>query len=123
MIRKEFMIKINLYYEDYMFAEDYKLWVEIAKRKGLFYIEYQPLLYYRIPETQINDKDQKRSTSLMKKDIVQFLINLYEDKTPFLNDMNEVMGEMIDAELLNENEMYKFNYQIIVNNIDVIELL
>lgn len=48
MLRKEFLIKNNLKYEDYFPADDYKLWFEIAKMNGKFYMVPQPLLFYRV---------------------------------------------------------------------------
>ena len=59
MIRKKFLIENKLHYENYPYAEDYKLWIEIAKKGGIFYVESQPLLYYRISETQITQKKER----------------------------------------------------------------
>jgi glycosyltransferase involved in cell wall biosynthesis len=54
MIRKDFLNVHHLRYDNYECAEDYKLWYEIAKRKGVFYVESQPLLNYRVSDEQIS---------------------------------------------------------------------
>ena len=38
MIRKAFLMENGLLYENYAYAEDYKLWIEAAKKNALFYI-------------------------------------------------------------------------------------
>ena len=53
MIRMDFLKKNALKYENCPYAEDFKFWVEIAKSGGRFYIDSQPLLYYRISDSQV----------------------------------------------------------------------
>ena len=66
MIRMDFLKKNALKYENYPYAEDFKFWVEIAKSGGRFYIDSQPLLYYRISDSQVSSqkvvsKEQQQS--------------------------------------------------------------
>lgn len=48
MMRNSFIKRHKLRYEYYDYAEDYKWWVEMAKRGAVFYIESQPLVFHRI---------------------------------------------------------------------------
>lgn len=76
MLKKEFLIRHNLRYVDYPYAEDYKLWSEIAKRNGIFYIEKTPLLLYRISKDQVTRKDiaeGERQTKKIQNEMVEFL--------------------------------------------------
>lgn len=55
----------NILYENHKHAEDYKLWFEIAKRGGIFFIEEQPLLYYRLNDRQVSKlyAEEQKQTS------------------------------------------------------------
>lgn len=54
-IRKDFLYRNNLVYKhNFPFAEDYQLWVDIAKCGGSGYILPIPLVQYRISETQVS---------------------------------------------------------------------
>jgi glycosyltransferase involved in cell wall biosynthesis len=88
LIRRDFLQIHKLEYELYPYAEDYKLWTEIAKKGGLFYIEPQALIYYRISDSQISekkDKDQIVTTQLIKDEIIEYLIEQSSIGKPSLN--------------------------------------
>jgi len=53
ILKKEFLIKNNLKYENCFLIEDYKLWFEMAKKNGLFYIAPYHLVNYRQSSDQI----------------------------------------------------------------------
>jgi putative glycosyltransferase len=77
MLRSSFLQAHHLRYEDYPYAEDYKLWVEIAKRGGNFYIESQPLLRYRISPTQVTQRhgrEQQATAQRIQDEILDTLI-------------------------------------------------
>jgi glycosyltransferase involved in cell wall biosynthesis len=76
MIRKAFLEKHELKYQNYPFTEDYKLWFEIAKRGGIFYIEPQPLLRYRISSEQVsitNESKMNEAAARVQAEILTFL--------------------------------------------------
>lgn len=76
MMRKEFFIENNLRYENYPHAEDYKLWFEVAKKNGNFYIEPTPLLAYRLSDDQITSVHQKEiglQSQLIQKEVNKYL--------------------------------------------------
>jgi len=75
MMRRSFLIKHDLRYENLPHVEDYKLWFEVAKKGGSFYIEPTALLAYRISENQITNV-QKEEISLMSR-LIQKEVNKY----------------------------------------------
>lgn len=56
MIRKSFLKKHHIQYKDYPYAEDYKLWTDITRLGGTFYIIPQQLLFYRVGNSQVSVK-------------------------------------------------------------------
>lgn len=77
MMRKEFLIKNGLRYENYPHAEDYKLWVEIAKRNGVFYVEPAPLLCYRTSADQVltvHYDEILQTSELIQREIIDYLL-------------------------------------------------
>ena len=77
MIRTDFLREHKLKYENYFYAEDFKFWTEIAKMGGQFYIDNQPLLYYRISDNQVSkqkSEEQKATTEIIITEIIEYLI-------------------------------------------------
>jgi len=76
MLKKEFLIKNHLKYEDYFPADDYKLWFEIAKKGGKFYMVPKPLLSYRFSFYQsgtILVREQNRIAASIRQEIKAYL--------------------------------------------------
>ncbi|MBR1789908.1 MAG: glycosyltransferase [Bacteroidaceae bacterium] len=78
MIRKSFLQEHKLHYKNYPYAEDYKLWVDVSRIGGIFYVIPTPLLMYRISNTQVSEmyhEEQHATTLLIKQEIVEELLN------------------------------------------------
>jgi len=76
MMRRDFLVKHDLRYENFPHVEDYKLWFEVAKKNGNFYIEPTPLLAYRISENQITNVQKEEmsiQSRLIQKEVNRFL--------------------------------------------------
>lgn len=77
IFKTEFVKKNNLKYQHYNYAEDYKMWVEAAKKGATFYIEPQSLLFYRCHEQQVSmsKSEEQRTTSFqIKEEIIDYLL-------------------------------------------------
>lgn len=114
MIRREFLCRYSLSYERYNYAEDYKLWVEIAKLGGIFYIESQPLLYYRISSDQVSNKNQEiqKKTSLkIQREILDYLL-LINSKYKGLSHILKGMDISGFENILTEEDVYNFYYNV-----------
>jgi len=78
MVKREFLIKHNLRYMNYPHAEDYKLWSEVAKKGGVFYVEPQALTAYRFSIDQISRKNAQEVINQSKRiedEIKEFIKN------------------------------------------------
>lgn len=97
MYRSDIINRYELTYQNYIYAEDYLFWSEAARKGAHFFIEAQPLYYYRMWENQVGRKyrkEQVESTWKVKKQITEWLIqdmgnleieNLYQ-RTLLLNE-------------------------------------
>lgn len=71
MIRNRFLKEHQLQYETYPDAEDFKLWIEIAKRGGQFYVDTQTLLScHAVNEPE--DEQNRQSSENIIREIVDF---------------------------------------------------
>lgn len=80
-IRRHFLIKHRLHYKDFKYAEDFKLWVDFAKKNAVFFIIPKLLLKYRISKYQIsniNEQEQKYSAFKIRQEVLYQLINYTE---------------------------------------------
>ncbi len=77
MMRKSFIDKHKLQYEDYAYAEDYKFWIEMAKLGAKFYIEPQHLIKYRTYDRKQDDpklKTQRDTSFRIQLELLDYLI-------------------------------------------------
>lgn len=86
MIRKEYLIQKNIQYKQYPYAEDYQLWIDIAKHGGQFWTLPMELLQYRVSESQVSNKFRKiqyDTTLKIKNELLEYLVkkNFFPDKT------------------------------------------
>ena len=78
MIRTSFWRQKNLRYQTgYPYAEDYRLWLDIARCGGRFYIESQSLLQYRITgaqQTNMHRQEQEETGGRIRREAIEALI-------------------------------------------------
>ena len=119
MIRKEFLVQHELKYEPYPYAEDYKLWLEIAKKAGVFYIEPQALLYYRISENQISkikQDEQKQTADKIKMETIQYLISKVDAEHQQMIDLlYSNLIELKDKDVLHLKDISELIRKIFMN--------
>lgn len=78
MLRKSFLREHRLHYKRYPYAEDYKLWTDIARLGGTFYVIPEPLLLYRVGKSQvsnIHNKEQSETKILIQQEIIEGLLH------------------------------------------------
>ena len=74
MIRRSFLIKHRVQYKNYPFAEDFKLWVDIAQKGGLFYILPYTLIHYRLSmgqTTRLHWSEQEMTRVRIQQEIIE----------------------------------------------------
>lgn len=121
MIRTDFIRLRNICYEDYSYTADYKFWVNIAKAGGIFYIESQPLMYYRLSkdqESHILHKKHREASIKIMNEIVQFLIINNKTNFPEFKDVFLQFESLIEKGLMNNEEMLYFFQNIFIKNRD-----
>lgn len=115
MYRTEFMRTHRLEYQSYEHAEDLKLWLEIARQGGVFYVEPQPLLYYRISSQQITQKyrnGQIAMTVRIKKEMVDYLISQLAAEKEELRKLQHGAEALISKELISDSSYFDMFYEI-----------
>lgn len=110
MIRKKVFDEFNIYYnENYLHAEDYKLWVDLIN-KVQFHNCNEPLLLYREHGSQVTSKHQKTNKSLsskIKSEVIKKSISNISEKElkSFINASNTKTSHFDYHEI---NELIKF---------------
>lgn len=125
MIRMAFLREHALKYEKYLYAEDFKLWTEIAKLSGQFYIENQPLLYYRISDNQVsnkNRKEQKTTTEIIITEITEYLIEQNKQEYPELFEVYNSFCELKEKQLFTKYEISAFFQNLFSKNEKMLNL-
>mgnify|MGYP002623062897 CR=1 FL=1 len=77
MLRKSFLREHHIQYKDYAYAEDYKLWADISRHGGQFYIIPKALVRHRLSETQVSNvhADEQWQTRLrIQQEITEELL-------------------------------------------------
>ncbi len=74
MIRRRFLTRHRLRYKEYPYAEDFKLWTDIACKGGRFYVIPQTLLRYRITQGQATNahrEEQNATRLLIQQEVIE----------------------------------------------------
>lgn len=120
MIRRDFLKKHQLHYEkNYVFAEDLKLWTDIARLGGTFYIESQSLLSYRISEEQISNKkmnEQRLATERILHETLCYLIDHNRSNCPKLSKVYESLKDLQEREMISFMDILQIFHKIIYTN-------
>lgn len=119
MIRRSFLMENQLSYEDYAYAEDLKLWTEIAKLGGTFYIDNQPLLYYRITGTQVTNQkkeEQKATSKQILLETLNWLLDKNKENYPELKDSFKSLIKLQEKDLISFNGILQILQKIFVIN-------
>ena len=95
MIRKSFLEEKNIRYREYLYAEDYKLWSDIAMAGGELYIIPEVLLKYRCSPEQVSfikREEQANTAFLIKTEILEFLLNDYSKEDENLMPLYDMLA-------------------------------
>jgi glycosyltransferase involved in cell wall biosynthesis len=125
MIQRSFLIEKKLRYENYPYAEDMKLWTEVAKCGGIFYVENQILLYYRISETQVSQQkreDQRSTAERISLEIVNYLLDKNKDY-PELALSYESLKKLQEKDLITLNGILEILQKIFYKNKNKLHLV
>lgn len=96
MIRRSFLVNNRISYKNYAYAEDFKLWTDIARKGGSFYVIPQPLIRYRISKgqiTHIHFREQEDTRVAIQQEII-------EDELRHIPSIYEEAAKRLYEELL-----------------------
>lgn len=109
IMRREFIRHIGLKYKYYDYAEDYKWWVDMAEAGAVFYIDPQPLLYYRISDQQVSTKYRKQqheSAMRIRGEILDVLTARNAERCPELKSLRESLNGMKKRDLFTDERIF-----------------
>jgi glycosyltransferase involved in cell wall biosynthesis len=117
MLRTDYLRNNRLRYrQQYIYAEDYKLWTEIACLGGTLYIIPKPLLEYRISEGQVSKlhhRKQLETSGRIRNELLHFLIrNDSHHYTKHLKKLFNACAMLNDSNLLDDEYIYYGYYKI-----------
>jgi len=118
MMRHSFLKENQIMYSNYAWTEDYKLWVDISIAGGQFFIDSEPLLYYRISKDQVRatkQKEQKESSLKIKKEILYNLIKRSVIKEE-LSELHSLFYRIKDISTLSDEDVLMFYYTFFLKN-------
>lgn len=110
----------NLYKSSFIFAEDYKLWVDLI-RKGLYFANIpEVLLYYRISDKQASvrhHKKQMKNTFRIQQQYTEYVSSLIVKANPNLYDyFNSTIH------LINKGQISFSSFQSVVSDLQTATL-
>lgn len=126
ILRKSFIDQHHIRYkEDYIYAEDYKFWVDIAKKGGRFHILPEPLTNYRIHAKQVSNVHQKEQADVsfqIKNEILNDLLALYEDKIEQIVPLFRMFANFNENNILSSDTIFRVAYEIIENHLRLLSV-
>ena len=121
MVRRAFINKHNLFYENFSRAEDYKFWIETALLNSGFYMDSQPLVYRRIMDEKISSVhrlDKLKNVSKIKNQLLPVLCEKYSETYPSLTTLNNACIALSDQKLISENDIFYLFHTLFMKNKD-----
>lgn len=120
MIRTGFLKGQNLRYSsDYPYAEDYKMWTDIASKGGSLYVIPKPLINYRISNQQVSQRHvdkQMESALVIKTELLNQLIS--EAKSENKEHLIRLLDTMIyfnERDFIQEDVIFEVFYKVLSN--------
>lgn len=119
MLRKSFLQDHTLKYKNYLYAEDYKLWVDIACNDGDIYLIPEVLMKYRISTSQVSYKfagTQVATASVIQEELLNYLIdNNFFQYPRLIRVLSAIIEELNQLNLLSDKEILSLFSRILHN--------
>ena len=120
MLRASFIRENQCVYNpEYIYAEDYKLWTDIALLGGIFYVLPEALVYYRISSSQVSKVHasiQIEKALRIRNELLNALIILIPKNYKIkVEALYEALAEVNAAGLLDEETVFWLLYRIFSN--------
>lgn len=117
MLRTDYLRAHQLKYRPkYIYAEDYKLWAEVACLGGALFIIPKPLLEYRTSEGQVSrvhNQQQRETAGRIRNELLTFLIkNRSKGHAAHLKKLLNAYACLNEDNLLDDGHIFYGFYQI-----------
>ena len=120
MIRRSFLTEQNIcYQEENIYSEDYKLWTEIAKLGGSFYVIPEVLTRYRIHEGQLSRQFaqiQEESAFKAQMDALNDIVEALNREDSRVGPLFEQLAAFNENGLLSTDTIVRICYELAENN-------
>lgn len=117
MLRASYLKEHSLRYrEGYPYAEDYRLWVDMALRGANFYIEPELLLYYRVSAGQVSQvhREEQMGTSLrIQQELLQEL--LHRPQWEALRPSYQALSALCEAGRITAYQLVQFTRGLLLS--------
>lgn len=117
MLRKSFIKQYHLRYKNYPYAEDYKLWTDIARIGDHIYVIPEPLVQYRISKSQVsykyNEEQRLSKLSIQQEILEQLLVRINHPQKEHLRRLYNIMLKLNNADLVEPKELIVFMYKLL----------
>lgn len=111
-----------LYKKGYPYAEDYKLWVDLAMGNCRFYNIPQILLRYRISVSQVTHKyshEMSHSALLIKAEYAEFIMEELGVENEYMFNILDNLISLFNEGFIHVHIMYELIYKLYVNHLTV----
>lgn len=121
MIRSTFLKDKGIRYDPgYPFAPDFKLWLDIARQGGTFFLLDTPLTYYRISPSQMSHalRDRQRENAFaIRQQALEDLLKTTDwgNKSIDMHRWNDELQRMKSTRLLTDEDMLHVYYMVFKN--------
>jgi len=119
MLRKEFFDKHQIRYRDeYIYAEDYQLWIETAKVGGVFYVIPENLTCYRRHDKQVSIQfrpQQDEAALRIRTELLNDLLDRYCPEDNRMTDLFNLLADFNDEQLVTPDSIFRLCYEIVEN--------
>lgn len=106
MIRTSFLRNLGIKYKsEYPYAEDYKMWSDIAMNGGRIYAIKEPLIKYRIHDSSISMQNmlkQKETATKIQNEIYNYLIEKVIPYKDLYLKLNEILQELKNNNVISD---------------------
>lgn len=122
MIRKSFLDEHNFRYEYYNYAEDYKLWSELAKKGARFYILPEFLMRYRLSDNNVSHLKQKEQFDMgvhIRKEILEYLVDSTTDEKDNIRKLSDLFYHFNKLDLLSYQTGFDLFFHLFRNMVNV----
>ena len=116
MFRKTFFKEHRIRYKRYPYAEDYKLWTDISRLGGQFYVIPKPLIMYRISRSQVShthNGEQNATRLLIQQEVIETLLQrLGQPQRKLLTRLYQQALRLNQASIIQGDEIVVLMYKL-----------